>query len=99
MVKFLIGLVTGVALVFLSVILLLVVALRFRESPPTIAANSVLVLRLSGELPEKPPMELPSFVADDHTPLTAIGVWSALDKAAADGRIKAVVWGAGIRGG
>ncbi len=91
MVKFLIGLVTGVALVFLSVILLIVVALRFRESPPTIAANSVLVLRLSGELPEKPPMELPSFVGDDHAPLTAIGVWSALDKAAMDGRIKALV--------
>jgi len=91
MVKFLIGLATGVALVFLAIILLFVVALRFRESPPSIASNSVLVLRLSGELPEKPPMELPSFISDDHAPLTVIGVWSALDKAAADGRIKAVV--------
>ncbi len=91
MVKFLIGLATGVALVFLSFILLLVIALRFRESPPSIASNSVLVLRLSGELPEKPPMELPSFVSDDRAPLTVIGVWSALDKAAADSRIKAVV--------
>lgn len=91
MVKFLIGLATGVALVFLSVILLFVVALRFRDSAPSIAANSVLVLRLSGGLPEKPPMELPSFVGEDHTPLTVIGVWSALEKAAADGRIKAVV--------
>jgi protease-4 len=91
MVKFLIGLVTGIALVFLSVILLFVVALRFRESAPTLAANSVLVLRLSGELPEKPPMELPSFVGDDRAPLTVIGVWSALEKAAADERIKAVV--------
>ena len=91
MVKFLIGLVTGIALVFLSVILLFVVALRFRESPPTIAANSVLVLRLSGELPEKPPIELPSFVSDDHTPLTVIGLWSVLEKAAVDARVKAVV--------
>src|ERR1017187_2227458 len=91
MVKFLIGLMTGVALVFLSVILLFAVALRFRETAPVIAGNSVLVLRLSGELPEKPPMELPSFVGDDHTPLTVIGVWSALEKAAADARIKAVV--------
>src|SRR4029077_1616285 len=91
MVKFLIGLATGVALVFLSVILLFVVALRFRESPPAIASNSVLVLRVSGELPEKPPMELPSLVGDDHVPLTVIGVWSALEKAAADSRIKAVV--------
>src|SRR5260370_36218470 len=91
MVKFLIGLVTGIALVFLSVILLFVIALRFRETPPTLAANSVLILRLSGELPEKPPIELPSIVADNRTPLTVIGVWSALEKAAADGRIKAVV--------
>jgi protease IV len=91
MVKFLIGLATGVALVFLSVILLFVVALRFRESAPAIAANSVLVLRLGGELPEKAPMELPSFLSDDHTPLTVIGVWSALEKAAADSRIKAIV--------
>ena len=91
MVKFLIGLATGVALVFLAVILLFVVALRFREGAPVIADNSVLVLRLSGELPEKPPIELPSFVGDDRTPLTVIGVWSALDKAASDGRIKAVV--------
>jgi protease-4 len=91
MVKFLIGLATGVALVFLAIILLFAVALRFRESPPAIADNSVLVLRLSGELPEKPPVELPSFVSDDHAPLTVIGVWSALDKAAADARIKALV--------
>src|ERR1035438_9784375 len=91
MVKFLIGLATGVALVFLSVILLFAVALRFRESAPVIANNSVLVVRLSGELPEKPPLELPSFVGEDHTPLTVIGVWRALEKAAADGRIKAVV--------
>jgi protease-4 len=91
MVKFLIGLATGVALVFLSLILLFMAALRFRESAPVIASNSVLVLRLSGELPEKPPVELPSFVGDDHAPLTVIGVWSALEKAAADGRIKALV--------
>ena len=91
MVKFLIGFVTGVALVILSLILLFVVALRFRESAPVIAGNSVLVLRLNGELPEKPPIELPAFLADDRTPLTVIGIWSALEKAAADSRIKAVV--------
>ncbi|MEO8593457.1 MAG: signal peptide peptidase SppA [Candidatus Solibacter sp.] len=91
MVKFLIGLVTGVALVFLSVLLLFVVALRFRDSPPTIADNSALILRLSGDLPEKPPMELPSILGEDHTPVTVIGVWSTLEKAAADSRVKAVV--------
>ena len=91
MVKFLIGLVTGVALVFLAIILLFVVALRFREQPPTVANNSVLVMRLSGDLPEKPPMELPSFMGDDHAATTVIGIWTAFEKAAADARIKAVV--------
>src|ERR1035438_10728986 len=89
MVKFLIGLATGVALVFLSIILLFVVALRFREKAPVIAADSVLVMRLDGELPEKAPVELPAPFGPDHTPPTVIGGWSALEKAAADPPIKA----------
>jgi protease-4 len=91
MVKFLIGLVTGVALVFLSIILLFVIALRFRDKPPVIAGDSVLVMRLDGELPEKSPVEIPSFLGGDRTPVTVIGVWSALEKAAVDPHIKAVV--------
>ncbi len=91
MVKFLIGLATGVALVFLSIILLFVIALRFRDKPPTIANDSVLVMRLDGELPEKSPVEIPSFLGGDHAPVTVIGVWSALEKAAADPHIKAIV--------
>lgn len=91
MVKFLIGFATGVALVFLSVILLFAIALRFREKPPAIAGDSVLVMRLEGELPEKPPVEIPSFLGGDHTPVTMVGVWSTFEKAAADSRIKAIV--------
>ena len=91
MVKFLIGLATGVALVFLSVILLFVVALRFREKAPVVLSDSVLVLRLDGDLPEKAPMELPALFGADHTAPTVLGVWSALEKAAADAHIKAIV--------
>ena len=54
--KFLLGIATGFLLVFLTVVLLFFAALRFREKPPTIAANSVLVLRLEGEIPERPPV-------------------------------------------
>lgn len=90
MVKFLIGLVTGIALVFLTIILLIVAALRFREKPPEIANNSVLVLHLEGEIPEKPPVELPSFLSGDRTPVTVSGVWMSLKKAAADAHIKAI---------
>ena len=81
--KFLLGLLTGLLLVF--------AALRFREKPPTIADNSVLVLRLDGEIPEKSPVELPSFVGGDRPALTVSGVWMTLKKAAADTNIKAIV--------
>jgi protease IV len=88
--KFLIGFVTGIALVFLTVVLLVFALLRFREKPPQIAANSVLVLRLDGAIPEKPPVELPSFLGGDRAPVTVAGVWMSLKKAAADPHIKAV---------
>ena len=90
MAKFLIGLITGVALVFLTVILLLLAAVRLREKPPQIADNSVLVLRLEGSIPEKAPIELPAFLGRG-APVTMSSVWMALRKAAADSHIRAVV--------
>ena len=89
MVKFLLGLATGVILVFLTLILLFFAALRLRQKPPEIASNSVLVMRLSGDVPEKAPVDL-SLFSSDHT-ATVADVWMALRKAAADPRIKAVV--------
>ena len=91
MAKFFIGLVTGVVLVFLSFLLLFAALLRFREKPPQIADNSVLVLRLSGELPEKAPVELPDFLGGGRPGLTVSNVWMSLRMAAADSHIKAVV--------
>ena len=90
MVKFLLGLVTGVILVFLTFILLFFAALRFREKPPEMADNSVLVMRLSGEIPERPPVEVP-FLSSDRDAVTVANVWMALRKAAADPHIRAVV--------
>ena len=91
MAKFLLGVITGIALVILTVVLLFLAALRFREKPPTIADNSVLVLRLKGEIPEKPPVELPALLGGDGPRPTISGVWQTLKKAAADANIKAVV--------
>jgi protease-4 len=90
MAKFFIGLATGVILVFLSFILLFFALLRFRAKPPEVADNSVLVLRLNGEIPEKPPVELPVFLGN-RPGVTVSGVWTNLKKAAADSRIKAVM--------
>jgi protease-4 len=91
MVKFLIGLITGVALVFLAIGLFVLLLLRFQSKPPDIADNSVLVLRLQGDIPEKPPLELPAIFGQGGGGLTIANVWMALRKAAADSRIKAVV--------
>lgn len=89
MVKFLIGLVTGVLLVILFIGLAFFALLRFREAPPSIADDSVVVLRLNGDVPEKAPVEIP-FLSQDHE-LTMSDVWMLLKKAAADSHIKAVV--------
>ncbi len=89
--KFLLGLLTGLLLVFLTVALLLFFAWRFQNKPPDIAGNSVLVLRLEGEIPEKPPLEMPAFLGGGQPGLTVTGFWMTLRKAAADSRIKAVV--------
>ena len=58
MAKFFLGLLTGIVVV-LAIGLLFLALLRFQSRPPAIADNSVLVLRLSGDIPEKPPLELP----------------------------------------
>jgi protease IV len=90
MAKFFIGLVTGVGLVFLSFILLFFALLRFREKPPTVSDNSVLVLRLSGDIPEKAPVTLPDFLGGGRE-ATVPAVWMNLKKAAVDPHIRAVV--------
>ncbi|MGP8244734.1 MAG: signal peptide peptidase SppA [Bryobacteraceae bacterium] len=90
MAKFLLGVLTGFALVFLVVAVVLVAAVRMRNRPPDVADNSVLVLRLTGDIPEKPALELP-ILDSGRGAVTVTGVWVALRQAAADRRIKAVV--------
>jgi len=91
MVKFLLGLATGVILVFLTIFLLFFSLLRLREKPPEIADNSVLVLRLQGELPEKAPLELPDFLTSAPQTVTMTSIWRSLEAAAGDPHIRAVV--------
>ena len=89
--KFLLGLVTGVLLVFLTVVLLVFACSRFREKPPQIADNSVLVLRLEGDIPEKPPVELPAIPGRRRAGADRCRRLDDAKKAAADSRIKAIV--------
>jgi protease-4 len=91
MAKFFIGMVTGVLLVILAVVVILILVVHFSQKPPEIASNSVLVLRLTGEIPEKPGVEMPAFLGGDESRPTIANVWMALRKAAVDPHIKAVV--------
>ncbi len=90
MLKFLLGLLTGLLLVFLSGVLLLFLLFQLRERPPEIASNSVLAVRLAGDIPEKPAVEVP-FFENPRAAITVASVWMALRRAAQDSRIQAVV--------
>jgi protease-4 len=90
MVKFFLGLISGALLVFLALILIFFAALRLRERPPEVASNSVLVMRLRGDIPERAPLQLPVFLSG-RGQVTVANVWMALKKAAADPRVSAVV--------
>jgi len=91
MAKFLFGLITGVILSILALLVLFFATVRiFRESPPTIAENSVLLLQLSGDIPEQPPLDVPFGALAGHGAPTVTKVWMLLREAAADERIKAV---------
>jgi len=92
MAKFLFGLITGVVLCVVGgLILIFALARSFREAPPAVAQNSVLQLQLEGDIPERPPVEVPFGALADRPAPTVANIWMMLRKAAVDSRIKAVV--------
>src|SRR6202050_4944951 len=92
MAKFLFGLISGVVLCILAVVVVSFVLMRaFRESPPSVAQNSVLLLQLNGDIPERVPVEVPFGALADRSTPTVTDVWTLLRKAAVDARVKAVV--------
>ena len=91
MAKFLIGVLTGVILVGLILIIVVFALFNARGKPPDVADNSVLVLSLNGEIPERAPVEFPFPLFGERPTATVENVWMMLRKAAADSRVKAVV--------
>jgi len=90
--KFLLGILTGFALVFVAGVLVLFAVAHFTQAPPSIRDNSVLVMRLTGDVPEKAPIELPALLSPAAGPrATLADVWMSLRKAAVDPQIKAVI--------
>ncbi len=97
--KFLLGLFTGAVLVVLVVVLGVFAVASLKSKPPSVEDGSTLVLRLSGDVPEKPSVEVPIPLLADKAALTVENIWSVLRRAAKDSRIRAVVFepdGAGV---
>jgi protease-4 len=89
--KFLIGLVAGLLLAGLTAVIGFFVAVKLGDSKPSISDGSTLVVRLSGDIPEKSPVDIPLPFFEGQKQLAVHEVWDALRKAAADPRIKALI--------
>jgi protease-4 len=94
--NFLIGLVAGVVLSGLTALILIFAMVRFAgsfaERPVTVSDGSTLVVKLEGDVPEKSPPEIPLPFFEAQNPVTVQEVWETFRKAAADSRIKGVIF-------
>ncbi len=89
--KFLLGILTGAILIVLIGVIGFFAIASLKSRPPSVADGSTLVIHLSGEVPERPPVEIPLPFFEDKANVTVLNVWSMLRRAATDSRIKAVV--------
>src|SRR5258708_31465665 len=89
--KFLLGILCGIVLAALAGIVLIFAAARFGDRKPSIADGSTLVLRLAGEIPERAPVEISLPFFEETGSPTILETWAALNRAANDPKIKAVV--------
>ena len=89
--KFLLGILCGVVLAALASIVLIFAAVRFGDRKPSIADGSTLVLRMAGEVPERAPVEISLPFYEESGAPTMLETWQALNRAANDPKIKAVV--------
>ena len=94
--NFLLGIFAGIVLCVLTVFILVFVAVRaaasFGERAPTVSDRSTLIFKLEGDVPERPSTEIPIPLFQDQSPITVTQVWETFRKAAADSRIKAIIF-------
>src|SRR5258707_7087285 len=89
--KFLIGIITGILLAFLCGFILAFSLVRFSDRRPSVADGSTLILNLQGDIPERPPVEVPIPFFEQRQEVTVRDVWSMLHNAAVDSRVKGVI--------
>src|ERR1700722_10875471 len=94
--NFLIGLVIGILLCGLTLLILVFAMVRFAGSfanrPVSVADGSTLVLDLEGAVPERLPADIPIPILQNQTPLSVEQVWDTFRRAAADPRIRGILF-------
>jgi len=90
--RFLLGVLVGLLVAGLVIVILIFAALRFGEHKVVVADGSTLVLHLEGDLPEQAPLDPSLPFLQARQSLTVFDTWMLLRKAAADPRIKALVF-------
>lgn len=89
--KFLLGILVGLTFAVLATVIFAFSILRFGESKPTVPNGATLVLKLNGGIPEKAPVNIPIPFIGTPQPVTVQEIWSTLNRAATDSRVKALV--------
>ncbi len=90
--KLLLGVLIGFLLAGLALVIFVLAAVRLGSRPPQIPSAGILVLTLEGEIPERPGLEIPLPFFENLSAPTVRDHWEALRKAAADSRIRAIVF-------
>jgi protease-4 len=94
--NFVIGLVVGIFVSGLTALILVFAVVKFvgsfGERPVSVADGSTLVFKLEGEVPEKSAPEIPLPMFQEQTPMTVEQVWDTFRKAAADSRVKGILF-------
>lgn len=90
--KFLLGILVGIILVGLALFIFVFAAMKFAAPKrPSVAANSVLTVKLDGDVPEMAPVQIAVPWIESQTPPSLRDIWVALRHAATDKRVKAIV--------
>ncbi len=89
--RFVIGFIIGLLFAGLIVVILGFAVANIGEKKIVVADSSTLVLHLEGDVPERPPVQIPIAFFQEQQSITLLETWQVLRKAAADNRIKALV--------
>ncbi len=91
MAKFFLGVIAGIFLCVFLVVMVAVAAVALTSRPPLVSEGSTLVLDLSGDIPERNPVDVSPVLFQRPARPTVKDLHDLLEKAAADRRINAVL--------